>query len=143
MSEHLAPIFLCTFYILNLENTPDPLFCLFLRVLVEMMACLVPLARRCVSDPSKPSLIHRSVSYRTYCISFCDSNLKADMQVSPLSTGACWSCWSSRFPRISRSQGLRSFWLLKDSRDINHHSVHKLSTLPSCLYSNQSHQSLS
>lgn len=56
---------------------------------------------------------------------------------SLLSTGACWSCWSSRFPRISRSQGLFYVWLSEYSRVIYHHSVHKLFTLSACLYSNQ------
>ncbi len=33
-------------------------------------------------------------------------DMNPNLQIFVLSTGACWACWSSRFPRISRSQGL-------------------------------------
>lgn len=34
------------------------------------------------------------------------ADMNPNLQIFVLSAGACWSCWSSRFPRISRSQGL-------------------------------------
>lgn len=68
VSGHLAQMFLCNF--LNAHLKP---FCFLLRVLEEMMAYLVLLARPCVSDIRNLSLIHPADSSFYCCITFCDN----------------------------------------------------------------------